>query len=70
VTDDQLHLLRVFFEEVERAILNTAELMDLSAAGTLAAAEAMDTASKLRTLAAQTRWIRRQVMPPDEPLVN
>ena len=68
MTDDDLRLLRVFTEQVERALDTAAQFFDMAEAGDLQAAEAKRAAASMRELAAQARMMRR-LLPPDKPYV-
>lgn len=68
MTEDQIRLFRVFTDQVERALETSAQLLDRADSGELMAADATRGSNSLRELAAQARWVRKQ-LPPGEPLL-
>ncbi len=64
MTDDQVQLLRVFVDQVERALATSARLFGQAEAGTLPPEDAKRAGTSLRELASQARWVRSKLPLP------
>jgi hypothetical protein len=70
MTPGQLDLLRAFFEQVDRTLQTSADMLERASTGKLSANEAARASTFLRDLADQSRAVRRMVMNPPEPSIN